>query len=90
MNLLFLWRPLAWAAAVLAIWGCHKDTSDDHDDMTTGVVSCEEAIGHLEKCCPGFIATRDGQCIDEDYEHKGGGCVYDDYDSLRKIRRLPR
>lgn len=89
MHLASFIRPLATGLVIIAVWGCDSEDKDEHDDLTSEVVSCEEAIAHLDGCCPGFVATRDGQCVDQDYVKHGGGCIYEDYDSLRTIRRLP-
>lgn len=83
-------RFLVLAVFVLIVWGCRAQGDyDDSDDLTGEVVSCEEAIGHLEKCCPDFDAVRDGQCVDDKYKKTGGGCVYDDYTSTTTGYRLP-
>lgn len=53
---------------------------DRRDDLTKAVVSCEEAYLHLEKCCPGYSASRDDAtgsppCLDREWRETHEGCM---------------
>jgi len=45
---------------VRALFACKSDDDSDEDDnqWREDVIQCEEAVARLQKCCPGFDASR--------------------------------
>jgi len=47
---------IALVAGVLLACTYGDGTTVDDQQLREDVVTCEEAVAHLEKCCPGFVA----------------------------------
>lgn len=60
------------AVALAIAMACNSDTDDNQ--WREDVLSCEEAVAHLDECCPGFDVTR-VQC--RYYYHIDRGCTTD-------------
>ena len=65
MRIAGLVLPLAACTVVLCSFACGDALHQDELD-------CEEAVSHLEACCPGFVASSNLRCI---YDDPGCGTV---------------
>jgi hypothetical protein len=48
-----------FALGISAVLACSRDNDEEDDNQfREDVIWCEEAVAHLEKCCPNFDTTR--------------------------------
>jgi hypothetical protein len=51
--------PFVIAVVMGALLACgDRDTTIDDEQLRDDVLDCEDAVAHLESCCPGFVAEQ--------------------------------
>lgn len=64
-----------FALAVALVLACNSNADEEEDNQfREDVIWCEEAVARLERCCPGFDATR-VECTFYFSRHEGCGAT---------------
>jgi hypothetical protein len=61
---------VAFALIVVTRGASASTTGDDTNNFRPDVLACENAVSHLQECCPGFVAGAI-RCVNYDYTDSG-------------------